>query len=290
MVIHVIESNLNIFKEGDLMGISYVRGDATLPMGDGNKIIVHVCNDVGGWGRGFVVAISRRWREPEMKYREWHKNGDGFELGEIQLVQVSGDIWVCNLIGQRNIYGKGGRGGYIPPVRYDAIESGLMKLSKMAQDLSASVHMPRIGCGLAGGRWEDIDPIIQRTLLKDGIDTIVYDFGKKVDVRKFVGRAKAQKRHVQRRAIERFGIAISDGEYIALLNEFRSGRLIALGRQSNRVSFHLAKIDNNYIVCVYDSKTKAMASFLRAKWNKRALGLIKDKDERIFGLRDVAHL
>ena len=25
--------------------------------------------------------------------------------------------------------------------------------------LSASVHMPRIGCGLAGGKWEEIEPI-----------------------------------------------------------------------------------------------------------------------------------
>lgn len=30
--------------------ITYVRGDATSPHGKGVKLIVHVCNDLGGWG------------------------------------------------------------------------------------------------------------------------------------------------------------------------------------------------------------------------------------------------
>ena len=29
--------------------ISYIRGDATQPAGDGNRIIVHVCNDIGAY-------------------------------------------------------------------------------------------------------------------------------------------------------------------------------------------------------------------------------------------------
>jgi hypothetical protein len=36
------------------MSINFIVGDATTPIGDGLKIIVHVCNDIGGWGRGFV--------------------------------------------------------------------------------------------------------------------------------------------------------------------------------------------------------------------------------------------
>lgn len=36
--------------------------------------------------------------------------------------------------------------------------------------------MPRIGCGLAGGRWELIEPIIARTLLENEVATTVYDF------------------------------------------------------------------------------------------------------------------
>ena len=36
------------------MQINYLKGDATVPLGDGPKIIVHVCNDIGEWGKGFA--------------------------------------------------------------------------------------------------------------------------------------------------------------------------------------------------------------------------------------------
>ena len=38
------------------MSIVYTIGDATLPAGPGPKIIVHICNDQGKWGKGFVSA------------------------------------------------------------------------------------------------------------------------------------------------------------------------------------------------------------------------------------------
>jgi hypothetical protein len=36
--------------------------------------------------------------------------------------------------------------------------------------------MPRIGCGLAGGKWSKIEPLIDRTLIAHQIPTTVYDF------------------------------------------------------------------------------------------------------------------
>ncbi len=75
-----------------------IRGDATSPQAKGSKIIVHVCNDLGGWGKGFVLAISCRWSEPERAYRQWHREraGNGFGLGATQLVQIQADTWVAN--------------------------------------------------------------------------------------------------------------------------------------------------------------------------------------------------
>lgn len=152
--------------------IIYLKGDATLPQANGIKIIAHICNDIGGWGKGFVVAISKRWKAPEIAYREWHKTRTDFVLGNIQVVQVEDDIFVANVLAQRGI-------GIInnqPPINYEAVESCLSELAKNAQTLQASVHMPRIGCGLAGGKWEIIEPIIQKTLLANDIETFVYDF------------------------------------------------------------------------------------------------------------------
>lgn len=152
--------------------IRYIKGDATNPIGDGNKLIVHICNDVGAWGKGFVMALSRKWKEPEKAYRDWYQSQDEFALGKVQLVQVEEDIWVANLIGQHKIRkDENGR----PPIRYAAVKKGMVEIHKLAKELKASVHMPRIGCGLAGGKWEQIEPIISHELVTFGIDTVVYD-------------------------------------------------------------------------------------------------------------------
>ena len=151
-----------------------VKGDATSPQAKGPKVIAHVCNDAGGWGKGFVLAISKRWKEPERDFREWHRHraSNDFGLGAIRLVQVQPDIWVANMIGQRGT--KTGSNG--PPVRYPAIEQCLAALAGQAKQLEASVHMPRIGCGLAGGSWDKVEPLITRTLCAADIEVTVYYF------------------------------------------------------------------------------------------------------------------
>ena len=153
--------------------IQYVKGDATHPAGPGNKVIVHICNDVGGWGKGFVMALSAKWQEPEKQYREWFRTKENFSLGQVQFVQVEPHTWVANLIGQRDV--KRDKDGN-PPIRYDAVGAGLDKVGQFAQERAAAVHMPRIGCGLAGGTWEEIEPLIHAHLAGRDIPVTVYDF------------------------------------------------------------------------------------------------------------------
>lgn len=154
------------------MQIIEILGDATNPKIDGNKIIVHVCNDIGKWGKGFVMAISKRWRQPEEKYRQWFKSNSNFNLGEVQFVKVEEGLWVVNLIGQhKTIIDENGNA----PIRYESILMGLEKIKQFAIDKNATVHMPRIGCGLAGGTWDKIKPLIDKTLLENKIETYVYD-------------------------------------------------------------------------------------------------------------------
>lgn len=153
--------------------IQYIKGDATNPQQDGNKIIVHICNDIGGWGKGFVMAISKRWKNPEKRYREWFKSGQNFALGEVQIIQVKEDLWVANMIGQHKI-NKDEQGN--APIRYEAVKEALEKVGAFATENIASVHMPRIGCGLAGGKWEEIEPLIISALSDKDIAVTVYDF------------------------------------------------------------------------------------------------------------------
>ncbi|PKT70872.1 Appr-1-p processing protein [Streptomyces populi] len=155
--------------------IKYVRGDATVPSVKGVKVIAHVCNDIGGWGKGFVLALSRRWPEPEAAYRAWHRGraGNDFALGAAQFVQVEPYVWVANLVGQRGIR-TGSKG---VPVRYEAIDAALGPLADKAVELGASVHMPRIGCGLAGGTWSRVEPLVTERLVRRGLSVTVYDHG-----------------------------------------------------------------------------------------------------------------
>jgi O-acetyl-ADP-ribose deacetylase (regulator of RNase III) len=152
--------------------ITYLKGDATVPQAKGPKLIAHVVNDLGGWGKGFVLAISRRWPEPEASYRRWHaeRAKNDFALGVIQVVQVMPDIYVVNMVAQCGIR-TGSKG---PSIRYEALEDCLRKLHTVANEHRASVHMPRIGCGLAGGKWDKVEPLIQAAL--DDVAVFVYDY------------------------------------------------------------------------------------------------------------------
>lgn len=162
------------------MEIKYVIGDATYPEGDGNKIIAHVCNDIGKWGAGFTNAINGRWSEPGRRYFAWHKThlteGIRFGLGEVQLVSVAteeprGRTYVCNMIAQC-----GTRSARNPiPLNYEALRNCLIEVEKLSVKLMATIHMPRIGCGLAGGSWERVEHLIKVILIDHHHSVTVYD-------------------------------------------------------------------------------------------------------------------
>ena len=170
------------------MPITYLAGSAVYPTVDGSKVIAHVVNNAGGWGAGFVVAISNRWKEPEWAYRAWAREGEhpdvlgktkAFELGNVQIVQVEPDTWVANMLAQKG-YGPSGREPHrtddepIIPLQYDELGICLLRVSSVAERLGASIHMPRIGCALAGGSWGRVEPLIKKML--DGQRVYVYDF------------------------------------------------------------------------------------------------------------------
>lgn len=83
------------------------------------------------------------------------------------------DIWVANLIGQHKI-NKDERGN--APIRYEAVLAGLDKIGVFAVENNATVHMPRIGCGLAGGIWDQIEPLLNSAIASRDILITVYDF------------------------------------------------------------------------------------------------------------------
>jgi O-acetyl-ADP-ribose deacetylase (regulator of RNase III) len=156
------------------MSISYITGDATTPIGSGNRIIPHCCNDQGYWNAGFVKALSRRWPQPERAYRRWANGQEAFPfaLGAVQFVRVAAGLCVANIIGQSGIRTR--NASSLPPIRYEAVRVGLERVRELALTHKASIHMPRMGAGLAGGDWALISEIIEAELCRHGLEVYVY--------------------------------------------------------------------------------------------------------------------
>jgi len=160
--------------------INYVIGDATYPQGEGDRVICHIVNDLGAWGAGFVIAISKRWKEPEQVYRGLKQRN----LGDISIVPVTFDTTVCNMIAQHGISDSIVTGikdtdpfrVIVPPIRYDALRDCLKLANEYCVLSKSSLHLPRIGAGLAGGDWKLIEAIIEECTT---VPVTVYDLPKK---------------------------------------------------------------------------------------------------------------
>lgn len=159
--------------------LRYVKGDATRPMGEGQKMIIHVCNNERRWGSGFVVELSKRWKEPE----ELNKKMP-MDLGVVSFVQVEEDITVANMIAQDGIRTSPSDKAAI---KYDALDKCLRSVHGMAMKHGASVHAPRIGAGRAGGDWGLIEAMLKDFLVRKGVDVTIYDLPDNTDKFGFKG-------------------------------------------------------------------------------------------------------
>lgn len=149
-----------------------VKGDATKPRGIGNKIIAFVVNDATPrWGAGFALAIRKKWSFIQNSFIKWvERNPKDFKLGNIKNINIDQDVSIVTLISQHG-YGASGK----PRIRYSALQNCLEQLAEVAKEKSASVHMPMIGSGQAGGNWTIIFEMIKETLSKKGIEVTIYE-------------------------------------------------------------------------------------------------------------------
>lgn len=164
--------------------IQYLNGDATRPVVGGNKCLIHIVNTAGGWGAGFVLALSKRWTDPESQYRKWYRDKThtlfgSFELGNVGWAGVEPGFWVANMIAQTG-YGHSGAQQHkeedddLPPIRYDALRTCLTKVAEVANLTESTIHAPRIGCSLSGGSWGRVEPLIQEAM--HDLQVFIYDF------------------------------------------------------------------------------------------------------------------
>lgn len=149
-----------------------VKGDATKPRGTGNKIISFIVNDATPrWGAGFALAVRKKWGFVQNNFIRWaDENPREFRLGNVKNITIDSETTILTLISQH------GYGASVKPrIRYSALQNCLEQLAEIANEKSASVHMPMIGSGQAGGNWTIILEIIKEILSKKGIEVMIYE-------------------------------------------------------------------------------------------------------------------
>lgn len=162
--------------------IHYIKGDVTAPVVlEGHRFVAHVCNNIGWWGRGVSGPIGDRWPTAKIDFLRIPPSQNAAGLGRVVYTTVQ-DVTVCGMIAQNNV-----RSASNPvPLKLPALDACLAALADNVTacqrawtvtpnpPLRCTIHMPRIGCGLAGGSWEYIEPLIARNLT--AFDVYVYDF------------------------------------------------------------------------------------------------------------------
>lgn len=153
-------------------GLTYLKGDASSPRGAAPRLIAQIVNDSAfTWGGGFSLAIRRKWPVAQQAYRQWaSEDRRNLALGNVHLAETNDKLSIVSMIAQRG-YGASDK----PRIRYSALRTCLQHLSVLATKQKATVHMPRIGTGLAGGSWNIISELIDDVLCRAGINVFVYD-------------------------------------------------------------------------------------------------------------------
>jgi len=148
--------------------LHYLIGDATSPIKK-PALLPHVVNDMGRWGSGYVISLSKKDKTPEHMYHHWYseENGD-LPLGAVQLCPYVDGCTVANMVAQHDTRTING----VPPVRYEALRQALKSVFYHAKENNLTVHLPRIAGVRSGGDWTKIETIIKEEM--GDVETYVY--------------------------------------------------------------------------------------------------------------------
>lgn len=152
--------------------IAFLRGDATRPRGPGKRLVAHIVNDsTPNWGRGFGAAARAAWPGAQENFKRWvAEDRNRLRLGNVCVSDVDDSLGVVHMICQRG-YGP----SQSPRIRYSQLKACLAALREIAQERDATVHMPRIGSGEAGGSWDIVSELVEDSLCSRGVQVTVYD-------------------------------------------------------------------------------------------------------------------
>lgn len=152
--------------------LTYVHGSVLEPKGTTPQIICQLVNDKARvWGGGIAKAASQRYPAAQSQFGQWFTQiPAGERLGSVHFVTVAPGRILASLVGQHG-FGPAER----PRVRYAALQNCFMLVAQQAIEDSATVHMPKVGTGQAGGAWNRVEELVLDELVSKGVKVIVYD-------------------------------------------------------------------------------------------------------------------
>lgn len=123
---------------------------------EGVKHIAHCCNAQGRMGSGFAKELRKRFPEAYDVYAAVHAE-QGLNVGSVVPALCRDGITIFNIIGQRNFGHDGAR-----YVSYDGLTDAFSLIQETANQYGLEeLHMPLLGCDLAGGKWSIVSAIIE---------------------------------------------------------------------------------------------------------------------------------
>ncbi len=156
----------------DVAQITFLQGDAGQPRGSGERIVAQLVNDSAfTWGGGFSLLVREKWPAAQRAFRAWAEHERrNLRLGNVHFGKAVENVTIASLIAQHG-YGPSPR----PRIRYVALRTCLEQLGRYAAEREATVHMPRIGSGQAGGSWNVIRELVQDAVCSQNVKVFVYD-------------------------------------------------------------------------------------------------------------------
>ena len=136
--------------------------------------IAHVANCQCVFGAGIARQIREQYPEAYEADLET-KKGDRNKLGTFSSAHVLDENKFIY-----NLYGQFGYGGGIRNLDYPALEKSLWSLRdhlEGKQGVDIILGFPtRIGCGLAGGSWDIVKPLVEKMFSTANFETIWVEY------------------------------------------------------------------------------------------------------------------
>ncbi|ESX24580.1 hypothetical protein X755_19875 [Mesorhizobium sp. LNJC405B00] len=148
--------------------LHFIHGDILAPRTIPPVIVCQLVNDRAlRWGGGVARQMAKRFPKAEAEFGEWMKSKPKAErLGEVHYATTP-SFTLASLVAQEGFGPSGGT-----RIRYQALAKAMATLADVTRHRGASLHMPRLGTGGAGGDWEVVEALIRQNF--DGLDKGVW--------------------------------------------------------------------------------------------------------------------